>query len=381
MSSFIAEIIGNNYSTDNNDYLSNIRVVDDVTNQSGGNSLKKKIKNNNNNLNVNKLLSMLTSTTSTEDNHNLTGGGPVSDKSIDTQILENKLKELLENNNSSINLTGGNNSATSIDSAILEDKLLKLLEDENKIVSKNDDNQYTNLFTKQNGGNDSTDKNISILEVKKFFKDLKSKGINVDVKLDDKTFSEFFDMAATTTNINNTVSPTSTQNILNNKVIGIGSDKLFSATSLDNMSVINKKQTGGKKYDIISATSTENILNNKVRTTYTDQQFSVTSQNHIDTVLQLGGKGPNPGFEAFLKLKKHVANKLNMPNGPAAGKIAGAVQRDAKSKYPDYDSLKISTEAIRMFDKNMELYKKQADDYTSDTPKKKSKKLSKKIKN
>jgi hypothetical protein len=327
MSSFIANILRNEdfVTTSEPKPMSNIHVIDiDTANQMGGNNknTEKSIKHNDNNLNINKLLSMLTSTT--------------SNNSENIETIYNKT------------LTGGNDSMTSIDTQLLEDKLMNLLEkNSNNLDTNKLDNSYNNLFTPQNGGNN----NISILDVKSFFKDLKSKGINVDVKLNNQTFSEFFDMAATTTDINNTVS------------------------------AVNKKQMGGKQMDtIMSATSTENILNNKIISTYTDDINSVTSTAHIDTILQQGGKGPNPGFEAFLALKKHIAKKLNMPNGPAAGKIAGAVQRDAKSKFPNHDSLEISTEAIKMFDKNMETYQKQALEYKSDTPKKKSKKSSKKSK-
>lgn len=354
MSSFIAKIIGDNHLVSETISLSNIRITDDKSTeiinktQTGGN--KNSAKNHeDSNINVNKLLSMLTSTTS---------------ESYNIETLQNK------------NLTGGNDSITSIDTQILEDKLMSLLgKDSHEIKNINKlDNSYNNLFTTQNGGNS----NINISDVKNFFKDLKSKGINVDVKLNDQTFSEFFDMAATTTNINNTLSATSLENIVNNKVKGINTENNLSATSLNNMSAINKKQMGGKQLDpIMSITSTENILNNKIMTMHTDDHYSATSEAHIDTILQQGGKGMSDGFKAFLDLKKYVAKKLNMPNGPEAGKIAGAVQREAKLNFPNESGQKISNEAMKMFDKNMEKYKKIAAEYKSDTPKKKSKKSKK----
>ena len=185
-------------------------------------------------------------------------------------------------------------------------------------------------------------------------------------------------MAATTTNINNTLSPTSLENVFNNKVKGINTENSLSATSLNNMSTINKKQMGGKQLDpTMSITSTENILNNKIMTMYTDDNYSATSDAYVNTMLQQGGKGMSDGFKAFLDLKKYVATKLNMANGPEAGKIAGAVQREAKSLFPKEDGQKISKEAMKLFDKNMEKYKKLASEYKSDTPKKKSKKSKK----
>ena len=48
----------------------------------------------------------------------------------------------------------------------------------------------------------------------------------------------------------------------------------------------------------------------------------------------------------FLDLKKYVATKLKIPNGPKAASIASAVQKDVKMKYPDLkDALKIVEKA------------------------------------
>ena len=54
--------------------------------------------------------------------------------------------------------------------------------------------------------------------------------------------------------------------------------------------------------------------------------------------------GANAGFEAFLELKKKVASALSIPNGPKAGKAAGAAQRDAKAKHPDMPSVEVAKE-------------------------------------
>ena len=39
------------------------------------------------------------------------------------------------------------------------------------------------------------------------------------------------------------------------------------------------------------------------------------------------GGGTNTGFQAFLDLKKKIAEELNVSNSPKVGKIAGAVQK------------------------------------------------------
>ena len=71
-----------------------------------------------------------------------------------------------------------------------------------------------------------------------------------------------------------------------------------------------------------------------------------------------GSRKPNPGFMAFQKLKKHVADCLKIPNSVQAAKIAGAALKKIKSAHPDMDSVKASAEAIKEFDNNMDKYKK-----------------------
>jgi hypothetical protein len=68
--------------------------------------------------------------------------------------------------------------------------------------------------------------------------------------------------------------------------------------------------------------------------------------------------GNNPGFKAFLALKKYISEKLGVSNGPIAAKVAGAVQRETKEKNPDVkDGVKIADLAKEMFEKNMDKYK------------------------
>ena len=65
----------------------------------------------------------------------------------------------------------------------------------------------------------------------------------------------------------------------------------------------------------------------------------------------------NPGFQAFLDLKKYIATKLRVSNGPKVGKVAGAVQRDMKEKFPSSSYVEISKKGMEHFDKNMDHYK------------------------
>jgi hypothetical protein len=71
-----------------------------------------------------------------------------------------------------------------------------------------------------------------------------------------------------------------------------------------------------------------------------------------------GGKGTNPGFAAFLDLKKKIATKLGIPNSPQAGKVAGAVQREIKEKNPGMEAVEVSKQAFELFESNVEKYKK-----------------------
>jgi hypothetical protein len=66
----------------------------------------------------------------------------------------------------------------------------------------------------------------------------------------------------------------------------------------------------------------------------------------------------NPGFMAFQKLKKHIADKLGIPNSVRVAKIGGAILKTIKIVHPDIDSIKAAAEAIKEFDNNMDKYKK-----------------------
>ena len=69
-------------------------------------------------------------------------------------------------------------------------------------------------------------------------------------------------------------------------------------------------------------------------------------------------KAANPGFTAFLNLKKYVAEKLGIPNGIPAGKIAGAAKKEYTEKNPDITAVEASEGAMKYFDENMEKFKK-----------------------
>ena len=61
-------------------------------------------------------------------------------------------------------------------------------------------------------------------------------------------------------------------------------------------------------------------------------------------------------FQAFLDLKKHVATKLGISNGPKAAKVVGAVQKEMKEKHPNLNAVKIAEEGRKHFDKNIDYF-------------------------
>jgi len=157
-------------------------------------------------------------------------------------------------------------------------RLLKMLEAETESSSTSQLEKQLQESLKQNGGRNN---NINVNDIKSFFLDLKSQGVNVNVKLDNKSLSEFFNMHTTT--------------------------------------------------DI--------------------------SDMFVDKNNQLGG-ATNPGFTAFLDLKKFIAKKFNISVGPVAQKIASTIQKEMKEKHKGLDSVSIAKEGMKHFEKNMDDYRK-----------------------
>jgi len=87
--------------------------------------------------------------------------------------------------------------------------------------------------------------------------------------------------------------------------------------------------------------------------------YNIQKESTLHLVLRLrGGKPPNAGFQAFLDLKKHIAQKLEISNGLGAAKVAGKVQTDMKEKFAGADSITLAVEGRKHFDKNVDHYKK-----------------------
>ena len=90
----------------------------------------------------------------------------------------------------------------------------------------------------------------------------------------------------------------------------------------------------------------------------TQSATSATSATTNPTEHLGGARGMNPGFKAFIDLKKTIAEKLGIPNGPKAAKIAGSIQKEMRVKYADLTSVQLAAKGLEHFNKDPSKYKK-----------------------
>ncbi len=269
-------------------------------------------------------------------------GGKFSATSDISSVKDvNKLISMLTSDSSSIKL----NQASETTTASLENQLREILEKEGG--GKNGRSKS------QKGGNDD------IQNVKNFFTTLKAQGVNVDIKLNNKTMSEFFGGAESTTT-----------------EIPIQGNFIGSETSSYMPNMKSESATSSYMPNMKSESATSSYMPNmkseSVTSSYVPQNISVSETSSIQNSLVGGAKkgkksskksskkmdgGVNPGFQAFLDLKKHVATKLGISNGPQAAKVAGAVQKEMKEKFPELNAVKIAEEGRKHFDKNVDHFK------------------------
>jgi len=269
-------------------------------------------------------------------------GGAYSATSANSTRDVNKLISMLTSESSSSNFKGLSETST----ASLEDQLREILNQDGGAK------KYKTSKKSQKGGADSYD----IEGVKKFFANLKNSGVNVDVKLNDKSLSEFF------------AQPIAAQPIVqaNSQLIDGTTTDVSSATSNNNMTNVNNVE--------LSATSDDNVLVGGAKAKKSSGKSKKSAKKGSKKSSKKGSKksskksskkgskkgmdgGVNPGFQAFLDLKKFVAEKLGVSNGPIAAKVAGAVQKDMKEKHPDMDAVSLAAEGRKHFEKNMDHYK------------------------
>jgi hypothetical protein len=240
------------------------------------------------------------SATSSANMSQIQKGGAMSVTSSEQDV--SKLISMLTSESSTANFNGISETST----ASLENQLRNILSQEGGKKHR-----------KQSGGNGA----MSAEEVKRFFMGLKEQGVNVDVKLNNKSMSEFFNMASNTTTELGTV-------------------------NVNNLSSTSEMFGGAKKKS--SKKGKKGSKKGKKGSKKQEQEEEQESEQ---------GGGDNPGFRAFLDLKKHIATKLGVSNSPKVGKVAGAVQKDMKEKHPGKNAVEIAKLGMEHFDKNMDHYK------------------------
>jgi hypothetical protein len=249
-------------------------------------------------------------------------GGGYSATSTNSTRDVNKLISMLTSE-SSTNFNGMSETST----VTLENQLRDILKQDGGKNKKSDQRGGTGEYNYSGfrGGN-GVNNDISVNDVKMFFNNFKVNNKNVNVKINDQNMSEFFN----TNNVNNQLDNTTTDI---NSIIG--------GSETNETSEIDDKQLNNVQYSETSLSEQNGGGKRK------------SSNKEIN-----GGKPPNAGFQAFLDLKKHIAQKLGISNGPGAAKVAGKVQSDMKDKFAGADAVTISDEGRKHFDKNVDHYKK-----------------------
>ena len=253
---------------------------------------------------------------------------------------------------------GGSFSAASSEKDV--NKLISMLTSEssvnNNAMSETStvslENQLRDILN-QNGGSKKSHKqsggsNVNVNDVKSFFTSLKSQGVNVDVKLNNKTMSDFFGMAEETTtelgSVHMAAAESSTSDVALSELVGGKAARKGKKASKKSSKKASKKSS---KKASKKASKKSSKKGSKKGSKKSSKKGSKSSQDG----------GDNPGFRAFLDLKKHIATKLGVSNSPKVGKVAGAVQKDMKEKHPGKGAVEIAKLGMEHFDKNMEHYK------------------------
>lgn len=237
-------------------------------------------------------------------------GGAYSVTSNTNNIKDaNQLISMLTSDSSSNTFKGLSETST----ASLEQQLRDIL--------KQDGGSRKNKL--QKGGNGPN--NIKPDDIKHFFMDLKSQGVNVDVKLNNLSLSEFFN-----------------------------NERLQTTTELDLTTEQPKPQTGGARRKSSKKSSkkksqrggSDGEQDGGAKRRKSKKVSKKKSQKGGSDGEQDGGAkrrkskksskkssqkgGVNESFQALIKLRKAIAEKLTIPNGVPAMKIASSLVKEIK---------------------------------------------------
>jgi hypothetical protein len=276
--------------------------------------------------------------TLTESQYNL----PKQFKLID---IANKTSNEFDSVTSVLNQNGGAFSATSADNMHDVNKLISMLTSESSANNAQSETSTANLeqqlrdILNQNGGSKKNRKvqqrggfngAASIQDVKKFFYDLKGSGIDVDVKLNGQTMSDFFNQGLnTTTDISETSDVGNVDPNMLARLSSTSEDFVHAPVSNKSRSELPLRLVGGKDKD-------------------------------LEAFEQDGGRDANPTFLAMNDLKKMMSKELNVKMGKPIMKVFSAVWGDAKAENPDLKALDLVKKAKELFMKNMDKYRKVA---------------------
>ena len=258
------------------------------------------------------------SATSTNINQN---GGAYSATSNSNNIKDaNQLISMLTSDSSSNTFKGLSETST----ASLEQQLRDIL--------KQDGGSRKNKL--QKGGNN----NIKADDVKNFFMDLKSQGVNVDVKLNNLSLSEFFnnEHLQTTTELNLTSETPQPQ-----QSGGAKRKKSKKASKKKSQKGGNDDQDGGAKRKSKKASKKKSQKGGN------DDQDGGAKRKSKKTSKKKSQKGGvNESFQALIKLRKAISEKLGIPNGVPAMKIASSLVKEIKEGNASMDTAQAAKQVM-----------------------------------
>jgi hypothetical protein len=200
-----------------------------------------------------------------------------------------------ENSNKDINklisMLTTESSANKINN--LSETTTESLEAQLREILKQDGGSKKYKKTQTAGSNVS---NIGVEDIRGFFTNLKSQGVDFNVQLNDKSLSDFFGLVQNTT------------------------------TDMSDFNL--EKMKGGSK-----------------KKSKKEQKQTIKKE-------ELDG-GTNAGFQAFADFKKYVATKLKISNGVPAVKIAASVNKKMKEMHSDLGPTELIKKNMEYFDKNI----------------------------
>jgi len=263
------------------------------------------------------------------------GGGSVTSSAYMGQMGGNKSKlaqtQMGGNSNQDINklismLTSESSNGSQTNTETLENQLRDIIGDKHNVSGN---------AIQQNAGS-----SMKITDIKDFFIQLKSQGVDVNVKLDNKSLSEFFGLAQnTSTEINQT-------NVISGGGGGGGKAKKSSRKG-GKGGKGEKGEKGEKKISSCSVKKSTIVIKNS------SSGNAKKSSGDPNTP----SKPINVGFQAYLSFKKQVAETFNISNGPLANSIASFINTKMKEEYPDLRAVEIAVKNKEFMLANIKLIK------------------------